>query len=103
MSDRYILTVEEALSVIPDAEFIHTVIVGGSMMLGADWDREDVVEHVTKAGGAQLGGPLAVGMGHGLCLDPRRRLFAAHDPERMAALEATIAAEPEPQSVADPA
>ena len=83
MSDRYILTVEEALSVIPDAEFIHTVIVGGSMMLGADWDREDVVEHVPRVA--------------------RRRLFAAHDPERMAALEATIAAEPEPQSVADPA
>ena len=93
MSDRYILTTEEALSVLPDGDLIHTAIVN-VMWIGADWGREAVIDHITKAGGAAIGGPMSMGSGHGLCLDIGRHLFCRHDPERMAALEAKIAAEP---------
>jgi len=95
MSNRYILTVEEALSVIPDGDTIHTVIVSGFFLTGADWSHDDVVEHVTKAGGAQLSGPSMMAMGHGLVIDPKCRIFAEHDPKRMDELIAKIAAEPE--------
>lgn len=94
MSDRFKITVDEAIGVLPDGDYVHTFIANG-MLLGADWSREEVETHIRKAGGASLGGDTAMRMGHGLCLDADRRLFAKHDKDRMAALEAVIAAEPE--------
>lgn len=99
MSDRWQLTIDEAIGILPDDEYIHTVIANGGWG-GCDWKRLDIEAHIRAAGGASLAGPLAMRMGHGLCLDERRRLFATHDPERLAALEAKIAAEPEPEATA---
>jgi len=91
MSDRFRLTAEEAVGVLPDGDRVHTQSMNG-MIIGADWDREGVISHIEKHG-ASLAGPLATSMGHGLCLDAKRRLFCATDAKRLAALEAVIAAE----------
>lgn len=95
MPDRHILTIDEAISVLPDGDYLHTTIANG-VPLGADWSRDAVIAHIRKAGSAQISGPIMMGMRHGLCLDAGRRLFVVHDPARMAALEAAIAAEPQP-------
>ena len=93
MSDRYILTADEAIACLPEGDNVHTMIANG-IMIGADWTREAVIAHIREHG-AQLGGPVATRMRHGICLDPRRRLFCATDAEALAALEAKIAAEPD--------
>ena len=92
MSNRYTITPDEAMSILPDGDIIHTATVNG-MWIGADWTREAVDDHLRKAGGAQLAGATATSMGHGLCLHAGRRLFAATDSARLSALEAAIAAE----------
>ena len=92
MSDRCKITADEAIGLLPDGEYLHTTICNG-MWLGADWTRDAVIDHITKAGGAHLAGPMATGSGHGICLDPSRRLFVVHDPAKLAALNAAIAKE----------
>jgi hypothetical protein len=48
MSDYKHLTAEEGISALPEGDRIHTTS-GGSISLGADWDRPEVEEAIGKA------------------------------------------------------
>lgn len=66
--EREPVTYERAVAMIGDGERIHTFRQPmAGMMLGADWDRAEMLRAIEKHG-AELSGPLATGMKHGLLL-----------------------------------
>lgn len=85
------ITAEQAISVLPDGDDIHTFRnLGAGMMLGADWRRDGIIEVLTKAEQIQLTGATARGMGHGMVIDDDGLLFIETDEAKLAALESEI-------------
>ncbi len=68
MAEKRFLTEEEAASILPDGDEIHTQIQNGMMFIGSDWSREDIIDKIKKSEIRELTGPVARGMGHGLVL-----------------------------------
>lgn len=66
MDKRYI-TYDEAVSILPDGEYIHTFINGGFGLMGADWSREDILDKLSKSEVIELTGEQARSMNHGMC------------------------------------
>lgn len=60
---RY-LTYDEAVSLLPYEDEIHTFINNG-ILIGADWSREDILDKLRKST-IELSGPTATAMGHGI-------------------------------------
>ncbi len=92
--EQVFLTAAEATGVLADGDRIHTFANSAGMLVGADWDRSDVVEHFEEVGEVQVGGAMCRNMGHALCTMTGRRLFFAHDEERLAAIDPLEAAKP---------
>jgi hypothetical protein len=65
--ERVHLTFEQASAMLPAADHIHTFRGTGPIMIGADWPRDDLLSAIREHG-AELAGPGATGMGHGLVL-----------------------------------
>lgn len=65
--EKHYLTVDQALSVLPDGDTIHCFVSGG-MLLGADWDRADVENYIQSAETREIGGKMCRSMGHGLAV-----------------------------------
>lgn len=61
------LTKEEAMSVLPQGESIHTFYNPGFGLVGADWRMEDIIDKIQKSDIIELTGDLARGMNHGIC------------------------------------
>ena len=61
------LTKEEAISVLPQGESIHTFYNPGFGLVGADWSREDIIDKIQKSDIIELTGPQARGLSHGIC------------------------------------
>lgn len=75
MNEEDVLSYEEALEMLPDKERIHTFVQPNVAILGADWDRSEVLKAFAlyKVG---LSGPQATKMGHGLVFwDGTRNVF----------------------------
>ena len=90
---RFKLTTDEAVSILADGDEVHVFSnPGAGMLLGADWSRADVLREIAE-NKPELTGPTMAEMGHGLCINLKRRLFAATDPAKLAALEAALAGE----------
>lgn len=87
--DAIYLNSDEAVSVLPDGDTIHTFLnpLAGAM-LGADWDRSEVVEAITKSPCIHLTGPMARSMKHGLAIEQGDRyVFIETDEQRLVELE----------------
>lgn len=69
--ERVELTVDQALSMLPEGDTIHTFRNPGGMMLGADWSRAAIEEEILRADRRELTGGMAQSMGHGLVLFPK--------------------------------
>jgi len=67
MSDN-ILTKEKALEIIPDSELIHTFTNKNYMIIGADWNRSDIVDLINKTQFIYKSGPTAKKMNHGIAI-----------------------------------
>lgn len=65
--DRVMLSFEDAVAMLPDGEFIHTFRPGRGFALGADWEREEIIQAI-KTGSPELSGETATAMGHGLVI-----------------------------------
>ena len=93
MAEKRMLTAEEAISILPDSDEIHTQIQKGMMFIGADWSREDIIDKIHKSEIREITGPFARGMGHGLVLYNKNAkyqsdlLFVETDKERLDALD----------------
>lgn len=87
------LTKEEAISVLPQVDSIHTFYNPGFGLVGADWSREDIIDKIQKSDIIELTGSQARGLSHGICAydkDTKYQsdiLFIKTDEARMSALE----------------
>lgn len=87
------ITTEQAISVLPDGDTVHTFYNPGFGLVGADWSKEDITDKLRKSDIIELTGPAARGMGHGICAynkDTKCQsdiLFVETDEERLAVLE----------------
>lgn len=72
--ERVVLTQEQAEAMLDDRERIHTFRGGSGIMIGADWDRADIIAAIKKYG-AELSGPIATRMGHGMLLTDKTGLL----------------------------
>ena len=64
---RIFLTVEQAESVLPDGDSIHTFFNPGFGLIGADWSRENIRNRLLLANRIEICGDNAKRMGHGIC------------------------------------
>ena len=95
---RTYITTEQAISVLPDGDTVHTFYNPGFGLVGADWSKEDITDKLRRSDIIELTGPAARGMGHGMCVynkDTKWQsdiLFVETDEERVAALEKELEA-----------
>ena len=61
------LTVEQAESVLPGGDSIHTFFNPGFGLIGADWDRKDILEQLKRVNRIEICGKNAKKLGHGIC------------------------------------
>ena len=66
MNKRYI-TFEEAVSLLPDGEYVHTFYNATFGLIGADWSKDEILDKLRKSDVIELTGSLARSMGHGMC------------------------------------
>lgn len=64
---RIFLTVEQAESVLPDGDSIHTFFNPGFGLLGADWSRKDIRDRLRSVNRIEICGDNAKRTGHGIC------------------------------------
>jgi hypothetical protein len=60
--------IERAIELIGDGPRIHTFRNTGNILIGADWDREDLIAAMRKAGAILITGPMAQRALHGLAI-----------------------------------
>ena len=63
---RYI-SYEEAVSLLPDGEYVHTFYNTAFGLFGADWSREEILDKLRKSDVIELTGSQARAMSHGMC------------------------------------
>lgn len=61
-----LLSYDEAVALLPDGDQIHTFLDGGIALIGADWDRADVLALLERTDRREVTGPAAQAMHHGL-------------------------------------
>ena len=95
---RTYITIEQAISVLPDGDTVHTFYNPGFGLVGADWSKEDITDKLRSSDIIELTGPSARGMGHGICAyskDAKYQsdiLFIETDEARASALEKELEA-----------
>ena len=75
--DKIILTAEQAESLLPDGDEIHTFRnPNAAMLIGADWGRDELLK-VIQASQCEIGGEQCRNSGHGLVVwtDKNNPLF----------------------------
>ena len=92
------ITIEQAISVLPDGDFVHTFYNTGFGLVGADWSRDDILDKLRSCDIIELTGPAARGMGHGIgaydkdVIYQSDILFIETNEDRLAALEQELEA-----------
>lgn len=89
---RYV-TYEEAVSLLPDGEYIHTFTNPAmDLMVGADWSREEILDKLRRST-IERTGPGARSLGHGIAAYTvdggkiKGLLFIETDAEKLAKFE----------------
>lgn len=67
MSERVVLTTEQAKAMLPDKEYVHTFRCAPNILIGAEWRKAELETEIDKCR-CELAGPLASEMGHGLAI-----------------------------------
>ena len=62
------ITKDQAISVLPDGDSVHTFYNPGFGLVGADWSRKDIINKIQGSEIVELTGEIARGMGHGICV-----------------------------------
>lgn len=89
MSEKRFLTYDQAVSLLPVGDSIHTFYNPGFGLIGADWSREDILDKLRKSDAIELTGEQARSFGHGMCAynkDAMRQgdiLFIETDAEKL--------------------
>ena len=76
-NEKEFVTYDQAVSMLPDGDDIHTFKNSGLALLGADWRRSQVLDFFREhEGEIELSGATATAMGHGLAHEQSRLFFA---------------------------
>lgn len=92
------ITIEQAISVLPDGDTVHTFYNSRFGLVGADWSRDDILDRLRGCDIIELTGPATRGMGHGICAYNKNAkyqgdiLFIETDEARVSALERELEA-----------
>ena len=65
---KKLLTDDEAISLLPAGDTIHTFRNMPFGLIGADWSKEDIIEELRKAEVIEITGETARSMNHGLAI-----------------------------------
>ncbi len=65
---RKFITVDEAINLLPEGDYIHTFFNMPFGLLGADWSREDIINKFKSSDKIELTGEQARSLGHGLAV-----------------------------------
>ena len=77
---RKILTTDEAVTLLPEGDIIHTFYNLPTMLVGADWAIEEVLEKLNEKGIViELTGEKARKTGHGMCVHPNEDQYYQSD------------------------
>lgn len=68
MPQRRYITAEEAISLLPEGNEIHTFYNVPFGLVGADWDRADILQKLAEADKIEIAGETARSIGHGLAV-----------------------------------
>jgi hypothetical protein len=68
MSDRREVPIGEAIERIGDGEYIHTFRSSAFALIGADWDRANLIEAMRTSGVVEAG-PQACALGHTIAIE----------------------------------
>lgn len=96
------LTTEQALSILPDGDEIHTFVNAAFGLMGCDWNRTELENKIQNSDYLELTGEMAKGMKHGLCAYDKTTtkqseiLFIETNLDKLERLEITIAQEDNP-------
>ena len=76
--DKELIALEEAIKRLPMGDTVHTFRQGGPCLIGADHERDRLIEAMRAAPEIEVTGPQAQAMGHGLAIcDEHGWLFIA--------------------------
>lgn len=62
------ITYDAAVALLPEGDNVHTLRGGGSLLIGADWRRGDILEALREAPEIRLTGQMARAMKHGIAI-----------------------------------
>lgn len=65
--EKVALSFGEAVAMLPESDRVHTFRGGGMILVGCDWDRDDILELFRKYE-PKLSGPTATSMGYGIVI-----------------------------------
>lgn len=68
------IDIKKAIAMLPSSERVHTFRNSSMMLIGADWDKSDIIKAMEKYG-VELSGEQAKSMNHGLVLNDGTYLF----------------------------
>ena len=68
---RKFLTIEQAIDILPQNEQIHCFIDAGFGLVGADWNKEKVIETLESAESIEIGGEQCKILKHALVCIPK--------------------------------
>lgn len=80
MSERLTVSLSEAIELLPKSEKVHCFSnPAASVLVGADWERDEVIRTFQQAEKIFISGPSAQSTGHGLFIsqDGRNLFFEA--------------------------
>lgn len=90
-NDKLVISPGTVELLLKDGDTVHTFLSAPGALIGADWQRADLLALVTLAGDAEIGGPQCMKVGHGVVIHRQSGpspLFCAHNKARMAAFVA---------------
>lgn len=92
---KFILSADEAISLLADGEYIHNFISAPACLVGCDYSRDEAIAAIRSAHSLELGGEQSKAMKHPIAVwkTASRVSFFAANMERVAALEAKRASE----------
>ena len=66
--ERRFITAKEAVNLLPSGDTIHTFYNEPFGLIGADWDRTDILQKLIESDKIEITGEMARSMSHGLAV-----------------------------------
>jgi len=83
-NERRFITPNEAISLLNDGDRIHTFRNPNGMLIGADWNRESIIEALkSHPNSIEIGGQACRRIKHGLILNDGNFLFIECNEQRL--------------------